>query len=186
MEQHTQAFNSSAVGTLVGGAQWWHHSLIFSHRHHAEMISLRGFRSAQLLSGQSLCQQRYRSEQHLNEQILITFRQALQSPRHLLTSSNGKKSVCVRESERMNESVLSSNESLVMSDFNNLQPHLLPDNLSVAFDVCVHVVNKWSEWLECMGSDVSTRWFGLLQADPCWEPLCYAAFQSNSDIITLY
>lgn len=130
------------------------------------MISLRGFRSAQLLSGQSLCQQRYRSEQHLNEQILITFRQALQSPRHLLTSSNGKKS----ESERMNESVLSSNESLVMSDFNNLQPHLLPDNLSIAFDVCVHVVNKWSEWIECMGSDVSTRWFGLLQADPCWEP----------------
>ncbi len=49
------------------------------------------------------------------------------------------------ESERMNESVLSSNESLVMSDFNNLQPHLLPDNLSVAFDVRVHVVNKWSE-----------------------------------------
>lgn len=70
---------------LYWGAEWWHHSIIFSHWHHAE-ISLRGFRLAQLLSGQSLCQQCYRSEQHLNEQILIMFRQALQSPRHLLTS----------------------------------------------------------------------------------------------------
>ncbi len=42
-------------------------------------------------------------------------------------------------------SVFSTNESLVMSDFNNLLPHLLPDNLYVAFDVCVHVVKKWSE-----------------------------------------
>lgn len=44
-------------------------------------------------------------------------------------------------SKGMNESVISTNEGLIMSHLDNL----LPDNLSMAFDVRVHVVNKWSE-----------------------------------------
>lgn len=53
--------------------------------------------------------------------------------------------MCVCVSEGMNESVLSTNESLIMSGFNDLLLHRLPDNLSMAFDVFVHVVNRWSE-----------------------------------------
>lgn len=70
----------------------------------------------------------------------------------------------------MNESVISTNEGLIMSHLDNL----LPDNLSMAFDVRVHVVNKWSEWLlscECMGGYIST-WLFFYKQIHVDHPLC--------------